>query len=288
MFGIEPVIVVTLSQTTTKGMYIKQISINNPEVATASIDEVVPAETGATVNLVFDSKDSNVSKYGVAWRTSGVGEYIKYESESIFDSYNITGLAASTMYDLYAYVILSDDSYVYSDGAPANPYKFTTLSAGAVSYTCFFAPSYLSKNSNTYGGSFYSTNNGFRCDVQNASNNNGGWNYIKMGHKETAYVGTITTYAPIEEAIRTVKLTIDAVSSEYINSIKLFVDSVNTFNSGSCQEINIDSVATGDRIFDITVPTTQCYYKIAVDCKVAKSNGPISLSKVVFTTEASH
>lgn len=150
-------------------------------------------------------------------------------------------------------------------------------------YTLQFGSSYNSKGQSSYSNSWYATCDGFIWDIVNANNNNNGWSYVKMGSKNAAYVGTITTQAAMPETIKTVTMTVDAVTATSINSIKLVVASDSSF-SNNVQTISV-TPATGDLKFNIPTPTANCYYKIEVDCKKASSNGPIQISKVVYTNK---
>jgi sulfur carrier protein ThiS len=149
-------------------------------------------------------------------------------------------------------------------------------------YTLKFGPSYNSKGQSSYSNSWYATCDGFIWDIVNANNNNNGWSYVKMGSKNAAYVGEITTRTAMQETIKTVTMTVDAVTASKINSIKLYVANNNSFTNA---EVISVTPAKGDLTFNIQNPTANCYYKIKVDCQKATSNGPIQISKVVYTNK---
>lgn len=163
-------------------------------------------------------------------------------------------------------------------------YTLTVNAAGEASYTLQFGSSYNSKGTSGYSGvSFNSTCNGFTWTIANANNNNNGWNYIKIGSKSAAYTGTITTSKAIPEAIKTVTMTVDACTTSYINSIKMYVASDSSF-SQNVQTISV-TPAMGNLVFTVPTPTENSFYKIEVACAQAESNGPIQISKVVYTTK---
>lgn len=145
--------------------------------------------------------------------------------------------------------------------------------------TALFGSSYNSAGVSSYSNSWYSTNDGFRVDITNANNNNNGWSYIKMGSKNAAYVGKITTYAAIDKKITQVRLTIDAVTTSNINSIKLYKST----NKSTWTELGSYTVGTGEKDVAIAAgnQATNLYYEIRVDCKQS-SNGVITISKVEY------
>lgn len=149
----------------------------------------------------------------------------------------------------------------------------------SVTYTLQFGSDYNSKSISSYSNNWTVTCNGFTWNIVNANNNNNSWDYIKMGSKNAAYVGAITTSTVIPEAIETVTMTVGAVTTNNINSVKLYVATDNSF-SQNVQTIN-GTVATGDMTFTIPSPTANCYYKIEVDCKMVQ-NGSIQINKVVY------
>ena len=162
-------------------------------------------------------------------------------------------------------------------------YTLIVNKPGAKTYTLQFGTAYNSKAISAYNSSWYVTCDSFIWDIVNANNNNNGWNYIKMGSKNAAYVGEITTRNAMPEAIKTITMTVDAVTIAKINSINLYVATDNGFN----QKVHTISVtpAKGDLTFTIPTPTANCFYKIEVDCQKGSSNGLIQISKVVYTNE---
>ena len=85
---------------------------------------------------------------------------------------------------------------------------FLTLSVSASAWgaegiykTALFGASYNSKSISSYTESWSATNDGFTVNLTNANNNSNGWNYIKMGRKDNASTGTITTANAIDKAV---------------------------------------------------------------------------------------
>ena len=149
------------------------------------------------------------------------------------------------------------------------------------SYTITWNSTNNSKGVSSYTATWTVTADGLTCNMTNWNNNNNGWNYVKCGSKNAASVATIITDTAIPEAIKTVKITIDAVTADNINSIKLYVSDSTTF--GSTEEASFE-VGTGEKSVTISSPAANKYYKLEFDCKKS-SNGTLWLSKLVFTTE---
>lgn len=129
--------------------------------------------------------------------------------------------------------------------------------------------------------------------VVNCNNNGTGggqtgknpWNYIKIGSKNNASVGSITTASPFVEAIAESAITIDKVTKASINSIKLLVSTSADFTTDTTTSYDVN-VAEGEQTTKITTPVANAYYRYVIDCKKASKNGPIQISKITFTTVA--
>lgn len=151
--------------------------------------------------------------------------------------------------------------------------------AAAKTYTLQFGKDYNSKAISAYESSWSATCDGFTWTMTNWNNNQNGWNYVKAGSKKKALVATITTNTPIPEAISTVTMTIDAITTTSVNSIKLDVLSADN----NIKETITGEAKKGDCVFKITNPQQGCKYKITVDCKKGSANGFVQVSKVVYT-----
>ena len=168
-------------------------------------------------------------------------------------------------------------------GNESTTYEITVKKAGEdpVTYTALFGSNYNSKGISSYSGSWSATNEGFTVNLVNWNNNNNGWEFIKAGSKNAAYVATITTKAAISEAITKVSITIDAVTAKSINSITLYCGDT----ADACTtQVGTFTIATGEQSVTITSPTSNKFYKISADCKKA-SNGTLTVSKVVYTNK---
>ena len=151
--------------------------------------------------------------------------------------------------------------------------------AAAKTYTLQFGKDYNSKAISAYESSWSATCDGFTWTMTNWNNNQNGWNYVKAGSKKKALVATITNNTPIPEAISTVTMTIDAITTTSVNSIKLDVLSADN----NIKETITGEAKKGDCVFKITNPQQGCKYKITVDCKKGSANGFVQVSKVVYT-----
>ena len=143
-------------------------------------------------------------------------------------------------------------------------------------------------NKNKAGGyenEWTNVSDGFTYNVVNCNNNNNDWDFIRIGSKKKAYVGSIATASAFPEAIAESAITIDkGVVANDINSIQLLVSTSADFKTGTTSyKVN---VAAGEQITKITTPVANAYYKYVIDCKKASKNGPIQISKITFTTVA--
>ena len=153
-----------------------------------------------------------------------------------------------------------------------------SFAAEGVYKTALFGSSYNSEGVQNYTSTWSATNDGFTVDIVNANNNKNEWEYIKMGRKKTASVGTITTHVAIDEAIKKVVLTIDAVTAKSINSVTLKTspDSITWTEAGSF------AVAQGEQAVVLATPTANLYYQVVADCQAGSSNGLFTISKVEY------
>lgn len=129
------------------------------------------------------------------------------------------------------------------------------------------------------------TTDGLTYSIVNCANNNKGWDFIKAGSSKKDSIATITTDKPFAEDIAESAITIDSVINEYINSIKLLVSTSADFTPETTTSYDV-TVAKGKQTTKITTPVPNAHYRYVIDCKKAKKNGPISISKITFTTVA--
>lgn len=159
--------------------------------------------------------------------------------------------------------------------------KYTVGSETAKTYTLTFANSYGDTGTNGYTTSWEATRNGFTWTMANWNNNRyqNNWTFVRAGSKKAASVATITTNKAMPEAISTVTMTIDAITTTSVNSIKLDVLSADN----NIKETITGEAKKGDCVFKITNPQQDCKYKITVDCQKGSGNGFVQVSKVVYT-----
>ena len=147
-------------------------------------------------------------------------------------------------------------------------------------YTITWNSTNNSKSVTSYTDDWTVTADGITCNMQNFNNNSNKWEYVKCGRKNNASVATIITAVAIPETIKTVTLTIDALTADKINSIKLYTSS----DSSSWAEAGSFSKSTGDQSVIISSPAANLYYKIECDCASGSSNGLLTISKLILTT----
>lgn len=139
-----------------------------------------------------------------------------------------------------------------------------------------------------YTSKWTNVSDGITYNVVNCNNNKNDWDYIKIGTKSGASVGSIATASPFVEAIAESAITIDKVNVAFINSIKLLVSTSENFTDDTTTSYNVN-IAEGVQITKITTPVANAYYKYEIDCKQTNKkigNGPIQISKITFTTVA--
>ena len=155
-------------------------------------------------------------------------------------------------------------------------------------YTVSFVKANCGKGSTDYYQNkvWKNTTDGLTYSIVNCANNGSkDWDYIKVGSNRQDSIGTITTDKPFAEDIAESTIAIDSVINEYINSIKLLVSTSADFTPETTASYDV-TVAKGEQTTKIKTPVANAYYRYVIDCKKANKNGPISISKITFTTVA--
>lgn len=153
-------------------------------------------------------------------------------------------------------------------------------------YNVLFNKDNNKKGVQGYKNDWTNVSDGITYNVENCNNNNNEWDFIRIGSKKNASVGSIATASPFAEAIAELAITIDkGVVANDINSIKLLVSTSKDFTTDTTASYDV-KVASGEQITKITTPVANAYYKYVIDCKKASKNGPIQISKITFTTVA--
>ena len=150
-------------------------------------------------------------------------------------------------------------------------------------YTIEFGPRSNSQSVSNYTTSWSVTCNSFTCNMVNWNNNRNGWTYVKAGRKSDPSVATITTANPISEEIKTVAVTIDAITADKINTLRLYMSSSADFEGAKFYDIE---KSAREVVITIDSPAKNMYYKIEADCVAdGKNNGIIQVSKIVFSSK---
>ena len=144
--------------------------------------------------------------------------------------------------------------------------------------TALFGANYNSKKISSYTDTWTATNDGFTVTIVNANNNNNDWNYIKMGRRNNASVGSITTKEAIDKPISSVTLTIDAITASKVNSITLKTSA----DGKTYTDAGTFGKAKGEQTVELATPAANLYYQIVADCASGSSNGLITISKVQY------
>ena len=135
----------------------------------------------------------------------------------------------------------------------------------------------------SYTATWTQTCGDYSWSIVNFNNNNKGWKYIKCGSKNAASVASINTKFSIPWAVSNVTVTIDSVTTTAVNSTYLQVATDANF-SNVVETVNV-TIAKGDLVYTIANPGANYYYKLVYDCNKASSNGPVQISKVVYTAQ---
>ena len=144
--------------------------------------------------------------------------------------------------------------------------------------TALFGANYNSKKISSYTDTWTATNDGFTVTIVNANNNNNDWNYIKMGRRNNASVGSITTKEAIDKPVSSVTLTIDAITASKVNSITLKTSA----DGKTYTDAGTFGKAKGEQTVELATPAANLYYQIVADCASGSSNGLITISKVQY------
>lgn len=164
--------------------------------------------------------------------------------------------------------------------------EFVSYSAPVAKvYNVLFNKDNNKKGVQGYKNDWTNVSDDITYNVVNCNNNNNEWDFIRIGSKNNASVGSISTASPFVEAIAESAITIDKVNVAYINSIKLLVSTTDNFAPDTTTSYDVN-VAKGKQTTKITAPVANAFYRYVIDCKQAKDNGPIQISKITFTTVA--
>ncbi|MDE5660631.1 MAG: hypothetical protein K2I28_07060 [Muribaculaceae bacterium] len=159
---------------------------------------------------------------------------------------------------------------------------FATAPAIADEIVCSFDAAKWSKGS-AYAGTL--TSNDQKWKAVKAANNNGGWNYIKIGGKNSSTVGEIQSLQALEYAIEEVAVNITAIANGSITGMDLYISDDATFDANDTK-ISAAAPTTAEAVkFAIPEPAADKYYcvKISVKNTTKNNNGVASIDKVTFT-----
>ena len=149
--------------------------------------------------------------------------------------------------------------------------------------TAKFGTAASSGYSSNYTSTWTSTYSSFSVSVSNGNTNgSSGWALVKFGRKDNASVGVIKTSSAIDLKVKSISITINAVTASKINSIKVYSSSNGSTWSSSLGSFKVE---TGTKTVTLSSPTANLYYKIEFDCASGSSNGLISVSQVDFNVE---
>lgn len=181
----------------------------------------------------------------------------------------------------------NENSITVTDNKFIMPSSNVTVSATFVqaltgSYSLTFTTA-TQPNNNTYTGSYTATVDDKTWTIAGFNNNNNGWSgTIKCGRKNYTSTASIATDWAIPEAIKTISITYGAVTADKVNSVKLYIASNSDFTE-NLTEHSLEIEANTTKVFTISSPANNRYYKIVYDLASWTSNGFVALSKVVYS-----
>ena len=264
----------------------KDATFGTPTILTPELAE--GTVTSSSIQATWTDDDFATNGYHCELYL-GVAKQTEKDVAAGTQAVSFTGLTNSTEYTIKVNgkAVTGDKAYAASSVASIN---ITTAATSDKTYTITWNSTNNSGNANNYTTSWHVTASGLRVDMVNWNNSNSSWNYVKAGPKgNTAATATMTTYAVIPEAIKTIGVTIDAITNGSITSIVLDVATNSSFTENH-QSVSKTTLTTGVTQFDIETPTENCYYKLTFTLnnntpndKTGK-NGVAQVSKLVFTT----
>ena len=147
------------------------------------------------------------------------------------------------------------------------------------------------KNS-SYTGTVTCTIENDKWVAQNAANNNGGWDYVKIGAKKASgetnkvTTGTITTSDAYTEPIT--KIVVNGKKDRGSFTSKLIIASNNTFTTDKVEISGATSFTNNQITFSIPSPSANKFYKLEFVCtNTTTTNGVIQVSSVEYYYEPS-
>ncbi len=145
-------------------------------------------------------------------------------------------------------------------------------------------PDENSKKVSSYTSTWEAKIGAYLFSIYGFNNNNGGWNYIKCGSKNSAVVASIVNTTAMPK-LTSVSIVVDKITVAAVNSITLSVYSDAACTSAVATGItHAETLGTGTLTFDVPSDklSDNLYYKLEFNCKKALSNGPVQISKVTY------
>ncbi len=205
---------------------------------------------------------------------------------------DVVDVTASATFSGYDMSTEGKQTVTVTIGDETVTYEINVRAAGSEApktYTLTFGKVFSDTPVSGYTTTWEATRDGFTWEMANWNNNNAyvgtkqnptDWTFVRAGRRNNKSVATITTKTTMPEAISTVTMTIDKITTKSVNLIKLEVLSAD--GKTVKETITADKKVAGDYAFTITKPQQDCKYKITVDCASGSSNGLITISKVEY------
>ena len=223
-------------------------------------EQVVSGEQVAALPTAPTSSDCDDAKVFVGWRSTAIDGVSAANPGSIFTTQAASpAITRNTTF----YAVFADESggdeieLTFPDDNSANNKK------------------------SSYNNSWTAVKGDYSWDIENFNNNswNSSWTYIRCGHKENAYTGTIATGAALPFAVDSVIINLSVTSTANLNSATLYISSNADFSSSSNTVIPVSGDNKGKVI--ISSSAKDKYYKIAFNCKTG-TTGNVQVNSVIY------
>ena len=234
-----------------------------------------------TTNTANSAKEITVS-WAAATGTDSAISYVVTCGAQTYNA-NAAGSHTFTMsdYGTYSVSVAASASDAISATVTSSASLVDPNAGEPTVYTIQWGSAYNESSVSSYTASWNATKDVFTVNMANFNNNNNDWDYVKCGRKNNASTATIITDSAISEAIKTVTITIDALTASNITSITLYVSDSKTSGWASAGTF---TKAVGNQSVTIASPAANKYYKLEFVCTSGSSNGLLTLSKAQFST----
>jgi len=161
----------------------------------------------------------------------------------------------------------------------------TSVNSGAKTpevFATLSCPGTPSDKVNAYTSSFTNTIGDYTWTLNNINNGSSKNNWTEYRVGRGSYASTASIVSNFSEAVTSVVINFTTMeSTDKIKSIRLIVATDADFTN-VVETVSLDNFTTGEKTFEITTPTANCYYKIEIDCDKMGENGYVRFDKIEY------